>query len=424
MELDGVIVFATLAASVGLAFAVAAQDAGAGVAAASGSGAIRLETALTVVAVAAGFLALIVVPLPLGAVTQALIPPTAFEDANAFGVGVFSALLAACIVMVVATLLEQPVPGLLVGAAAFLASTLYWGQTDAFPGGALALALGATFLLPILAGGLSFLAFAAIKRFVHRGRSVRIGTRRALVLGVFLATVMLGALIAFGAGLDWDGPTGGGAFAWLAALAIVLGAGGVASFALGLWMVRRRSWPTDDARGAEAAFSRLTAATAIGLTAALSTFQLIVVAAPAAIVVAGFTEAGGDRILGGGTGSTLRADLLFLFPVLIGAILGILFFSQKTAAKLGEDLSEYTPTQSFSASIGTGASVATAALFGAPSTGAGAVLGGLIGAIWARDPKRIDIPIVLYALLAWIVATLSAVVLTLFFSLVSDALIL
>lgn len=427
IPLNDVLLFVCLASCMAMAFAIGAQDAAFGIAPAVGSGVLRLETALVLATVGAVVVSLALVPSGFAWLMDGLFPFEAFPSPRLAAVALFAGFLSTAIVLVVATLLGQPTPSLLVLGGALAGVVLSGAPVSAFPAAQLAVILGAVVGLPVVSGLIAFLAFRLYRSQIHFGRSVRRGARIMMPISAALVVLAVGAAVAFGFGLNWLESLRRGDIGFWAALAVVIGATGLTALTVWLAIARRRTWPGDDVRGAEIAYGRLTGASALALAGMGTAYQAVLAATPALLVVAWARQETGfgtvPVVADAAFGGDLRRDVLVLLPTLVGLVLGILFMGHRTIAAIGEDVSRLTPIQALSATLSSTIVFAGAGSAAVPVIGSPMTAGAVAGAGWARGRDRVSSRPLLFMLLTWAVALLSAGLLAAFLRLIGDALV-
>lgn len=399
-----------------LALATAANDTGAALATVFGSGTLAIGRGVifaTVVGVVVA--ALVGVPV-LADLAPALIPSgEGGLDQDLLG-ALYGALLAAAIVMMLATGFGLPVAALPVFAGALAAAMLTAGIGDGLE--FLLITLLAAFGLPLVTALVGWLAYLILRRRVfdyYRPRDrlrwlLPSATGLTVALGLGAVTVL--APTAGVAALPiWAQP-------WLAVPVIGLVGFLVAFVLVNQQLTKDPFWVGNDVAGANSAFRRLEVLGSVMLAVPVVAWQAVNLAAPVALIGAWFAGgSAGDLGLPGADGDWKR-DLIILIPTILAIGLGVFLLGHKTALTLGRDLAPLPAARGVAVNLAQMIGVIVVAATAMPLTAVHGMAGALVGSALAEKgggglKTRVWVKILVTWVFAPVVAALIAAVVVL-----------
>jgi PiT family inorganic phosphate transporter len=400
MTLELVVLVAALVGGLYMAWGIGANDVANAMGTSVGSGALTLLAAIMVAGVLEFAGAVLIGANVTQTISKGIVDTAMFEVTGPLGadgpmllaIGMLCALVAAASWLHLATHLGLPVStthsivGAVVGigVASFGIRGVEWGS--------LLQIVGSWVVSPLLGGGLAFLSFFAIRRYILNQNDVVKATNRATpYLVAVVVAVMVLSFIYKVLKNRADVPPA------VLALGAAIGAGivaGVLTFAMVRNLAPAPGMSAYDY--VERVFGVLQIATACFVAFAHGANDVANAVGPLAAVVtlyqAGFTTVAGEvgvplwvLVLGGG-----------------GIVLGLATMGYKVIATIGKEITEITPTRGFCAEFGAATTVLLASSLGLPISTTHTLVGAVIGVGFARGIGALNMRVIRNIANSWL----------------------
>jgi PiT family inorganic phosphate transporter len=401
MDLYDLFFLLSLAAGFLMAFNLGANDVANSMASAVGARAITVRQAVFIAGILNFVGAVFLGSHVTATVSKGIINPAGISDPQLILIGMFSALLAAALWVLIATLTGLPVSSTHSIVGAILGFGIVAGGPSVVQWSQLGGVVLSWFISPFFAAVVGFLIFSQIRRrvfmaenFIH---SARIWGPRWMALTMVLV----------GFSFLYKTPVGERmALAWYQSLVLVLALAGVVWLLSARMAARLAASVAESAEGVEAIFRKMQIFTSCYVALSQGANDVANAVGPIAAIYVLVKQ-----------GTLLaKADVpLWLLSLGgLGIALGICFLGHKVMATVGEKITTLTNTRGFAVDFAAATTVLVASKLGLPVSTTHAAVGAVTGVGLARGFRAVDFGvlgrIVVYWLLTVPIAALTSII--------------
>jgi len=340
-------------------------------------------------------------------IRKGIIDPAAIEGSPELLVyGMMSALLAAGIWLLVATMLGWPVStthtivGAIVGFAAVGISVdaVAWGKVGSI--------VSSWVVSPLLAGSMSFLLYMSVRRFIFGSKDPYLAAKRLVPVYMFMVGFIV-SMVTMVKGLKHVGLE-------VTFEQALLYASGVSLFltALGSLALTRIKRVSESAQHnvvtVERIFGVLMIFTACSMAFAHGSNDVANAIGPLA-AINGIVESGGII----GQKSAMPSWILFLGGA--GIVVGLATYGYKVIRTIGTQITELTPSSGFAAELAAATTVVLASGYSLPVSTTHTLVGGVLGVGLARGIAALNLRVVGTIFVSWLVTLPAGALLSIIF---------
>jgi len=398
MDIYDLFLYMSVGAGFLMAFNLGANDVANSMASAVGARAITVKQAVLIAGLLNFVGAVFMGSHVTATISKGIINPTAITDPKIMMIGMFAALLAAGLWVLVATLTSLPVSSTHSIVGAITGFGIVAGGPDVVNWLKMGGIVMSWIISPFLAAGIAFFIFSHIRKYILFKRQFISQAKRWAPIWVALTLFMicLSFLYKTPVGKQLD-------LHWTSALAIAV------VFALASWAVGRvfaNRIVINEEEGAEGV-ERIFRKMQIGTSCYVALSQGANDVANAIGPVAAIYLIAKEHVL------LPKADVPWPMLVLggLGIACGIGLLGHKVMATVGNKITTLTNTRGFAVDIGAASTVLVASNLGLPVSTTHAAVGGVVGVGLARGFRSVDFRVLLRIVAYW-VATVPIAALT------------
>jgi len=398
MDIYDLFFYMSLGAGFLMAFNLGANDVANSMASAVGARAITVRQAVLIAGVLNFVGAVLLGSHVTATISKGIINPGAIADPKLIMIGMFAALLAAAVWVLVATLTSLPVSSThsIVGAITGFGmvaggpSVVNWAKM-----GGIVLSW---IISPFFAATIAYLVFTHIRRFILYKTHFVLQVRRWAPFWVAVTIVLIALSFLYktpagkSLGISW--------YASLALAAVLA----VLTYAVSRFFVSRLILNEEEgAEGVERVFRKMQVGTSCYVALSQGANDVANAIGPVAAI---YLIAKEHQLLA-------KADVPMSMLILggLGIAIGIALLGHKVMATVGEKITTLTNTRGFAVDFGAASTVLIASNLGLPVSTTHAAVGGVVGVGLARGFKAVDFRVLLRIVAYW-VATVPIAALT------------
>jgi len=398
MDIYDLFFYMSLGAGFLMAFNLGANDVANSMASAVGARAITVRQAVLIAGVLNFVGAVLLGSHVTATISKGIINPGAISDPKLIMIGMFAALLAAAVWVLVATLTSLPVSSThsIVGAITGFGmvaggpSVVNWAKM-----GGIVLSW---IISPFFAATIAYLVFTHIRRFILYKTHFVLQVRRWAPFWVAVTIVLIALSFLY------KTPAGKSlGFPWYASLALA-GVLAALTYAVSRFFVSRLILDEEEgAEGVERVFRKMQVGTSCYVALSQGANDVANAIGPVAAI---YLIAKEHQLLA-------KAEVPMSMLILggLGIAVGIALLGHKVMATVGEKITTLTNTRGFAVDFGAASTVLIASNLGLPVSTTHAAVGGVVGVGLARGFKAVDFRVLLRIVAYW-VATVPIAALT------------
>ena len=398
MDIYDLFFYLSLGAGFLMAFNLGANDVANSMASAVGARAITVRQAVFIASILNFVGAVVLGSHVTSTISKGIINPAAITDPKLIMIGMFAALLAAGIWVLVATLTSLPVSSTHSIVGAIMGFGLVAGGPDVVNWLKMGGIVMSWIISPFLAAGIAFFIFSHIRKYILFKRHFIIQAKRWAPIWVALALFMISLSFLY------KTPIGKNLHLhWSVSLMIAVGFAFVA-WAVGRILVSRIVIDEEEgAEGVERIFRKMQIGTSCYVALSQGANDVANAIGPVAAI---YLIAKEHQLLA-------KADVPLSMLVLggFGIAVGISVLGHKVMATVGTKITTLTNTRGFAVDIGAASTVLVASNLGLPVSTTHAAVGGVVGVGLARGFQAVDFR-VLFRIVAYWIATVPIAALT------------
>ena len=394
-----------------MAWGVGANDVANAMGTSVGSGALTIKQAIFIAMVFEFLGAYLAGGEVTSTVRKGIIDPAVMETTPHLLVyGMLSALLAAGVWLVIASILGWPVStthsivGAIVGFAAVGISTdiVAWGKVGTI--------VGSWVVSPVLAGSLSFLLFKSVQWLIFNKANPEQAARRYIPVYMFLVGFLI-SMVTMVKGLKHVLKDSGLKLSYFENIGIAFVMGLIVT-GIGLYFLRRvdtSEAPDPDNRFAnvEKVFAVLMIFTACSMAFAHGSNDVANAVGPLAAIV--------NVVKSGAITSQSSMPSWVLLLGGLGIVVGLATYGYRVIATIGRKITELTPSRGFAAELGAAGTVVFASGMGLPISTTHTLVGAVLGVGLARGIGALNLGVIGSIFMSWIVTLPAGAGLAIFF---------
>lgn len=369
-----------------MAMAIGANDVANSMATAVGAKAITIKQAIFIAAILEFSGAFFFGKMVTETIRKGIIRPDAIADSNAMLLGAFSALIAACLWIFIATAFELPVStthsivgGMAgFGIAAAGLKAVYWGK--------MAFIVASWFVSPFLGGFLSFLVFTFISRTILRKKRPFAAAKRNAPILIGL-TFLIVTLMFISKALHYEGSL-------LLPFSLALNTAflaGIVSFIT----LRKKKVKGNRYLAVEEIFRKLQIMTSCYVSLAHGANDVANAIGPLAAIYAIAKY--------GNIAQKVAVPKTLLALGGIGIALGVAIWGHKVMKTVGSKITELNNTRGFSIDFSTATTVFIASALGLPISSTHTVVGAVVGVGYARGVDAVNLEVIKQIVISWFI---------------------
>lgn len=389
MDIYDLFLYMSLGAGFLMAFNLGANDVANSMASAVGARAITVKQAIFIASILNFVGAVFLGSQVTSTISKGIINPAAITDPKLIMIGMFAALLAAGIWVLVATLTSLPVSSTHSIVGAITGFGLVAGGMDVVNWIKMGGIVMSWVISPFLAAGIAFFIFSHIRKHILFKKHFILQAKRWAPVWVALALVMISLSFLYktpvGKGLELH---------WSMSL-LVAGAIGVFAWLLGRIFVSRIVIDEEEgAEGVERIFRKMQVGTSCYVALSQGANDVANAIGPVAAI---YLIAKEHQLLA-------KADVPMSMLVLggFGIAVGISLLGHKVMKTVGTKITTLTNTRGFSVDIGAASTVLVASNLGLPVSTTHAAVGGVVGVGLARGFHAVDFRVLLRIVAYWV----------------------
>ena len=369
-----------------MAMAIGANDVANSMATAVGAKAITIKQAVFIAAILEFSGAFFFGKMVTETIQKGIVKSDAVADSHALLLGAFSALIAACLWIVIATAFELPVStthsivgGMIgFGIAAASLKAIYWRK--------IAFIVASWFISPFLGGLLAFLVFTYIsKTILRKKRPYAAARRHAPVL--IAVTFLIIVLMFISKALRYQG-------SFLLPLSLALNIAFVTGI-LSFIRLRKKKITGNRYFAVEEIFKKLQIMTSCYVSFAHGANDVANAIGPIAAIY--------GIVQYGNLAESVTVPKSFLALGGLGIALGVLVWGHKVMKTIGSKITELNNTRGFSIDFSTATTVLVASALGLPISSTHTVVGAVVGVGYARGVGAINLEIIKQIVISWLI---------------------
>ncbi|WP_045857443.1 inorganic phosphate transporter [Teredinibacter purpureus] len=382
-----------------MAWGVGANDVANAMGTSVGSGALTIKQAIFIAMIFEFLGAYLAGGEVTSTVRKGIIDPAVMEGSPHLLVfGMLSALLAAGVWLVIASILGWPVStthsivGAIIGFAAVGISSdiVEWGKVGTI--------VASWVVSPVLAGTLSFLLFKSVQWLIFGSPNPEAAARKYIPIYMFLVGFLI-AMVTMLKGLKHVLKDTGMQLSYLENIGIAVILGLIVS-AFGLYLLRRVDTsgevdPDNRFEHVEKVFAVLMIFTACSMAFAHGSNDVANAVGPLAAIV-GVIKSGAVE-----TSSAMPGWVLLLGG--LGIVVGLATYGYKVIATIGRKITELTPSRGFAAELGAAGTVVFASGMGLPISTTHTLVGAVLGVGLARGIGALNLGVIGSIFMSWVI---------------------
>ncbi|WP_419786826.1 inorganic phosphate transporter [Pseudodesulfovibrio sp.] len=398
MDIYDLFFYLSLGAGFLMAFNLGANDVANSMASAVGARAISVRQAVFIAGILNFVGAVLLGSHVTATISKGIINPAAIPDPKLMMIGMFAALLAAAVWVLVATLTSLPVSSTHSIVGAITGFGLVAGGPSVVNWAKMGGIVLSWVISPFFAATIAYLVFTQIRRVILYKRHFVLQVRRwaPFWVAVTVALVSLSFLYKTPVGKSLAMP-------WVASLGLTALLA-VATYAISRHFITKMILDEEEgAEGVERVFRKMQVGTSCYVALSQGANDVANAIGPVAAI---YVIAKEHQLLA-------KADvpLSMLFLGGIGIAIGIALLGHKVMATVGEKITTLTNTRGFAVDFGAASTVLIASNMGLPVSTTHAAVGGVVGVGLARGFKAVDFRVLLRIVAYW-VATVPIAALT------------
>jgi len=398
MDIYDLFFYLSLGAGFLMAFNLGANDVANSMASAVGARAITVRQAVIIAGILNFVGAVLLGSHVTATISKGIINPGAITDPKLLMIGMFAALLAAAIWVLVATLTSLPVSSTHSIVGAIMGFGMVAGGPSVVNWGKMGGIVLSWIISPFFAATIAYLVFSHIRRFILYKREFVLQVRRWAPFWVSVTVVLIALSFLYktpaGQSLGWHWSASVGVAGVLAALTYVVSRYKVSRLILD---------PEEGAEGVERVFRKMQVGTSCYVALSQGANDVANAIGPVAAI---YLIAKEHQLL-----SKAEVPMSMLILGGLGIAIGIALLGHKVMATVGEKITTLTNTRGFAVDFGAASTVLVASNLGLPVSTTHAAVGGVVGVGLARGFKAVDFRVLLRIVAYW-VATVPIAALT------------
>ncbi len=389
MEFFDIIFYLSMAAGLLMAFSLGANDLANAMATAVGSGALNVRQAVLIAAPLTFAGAVLLGAHVTATITRGVVNPEHIADPKLMVLGMFAALLAASLWVLLASLASLPVSTTHSIIGSILGFGLVAGGPDVVNWMILLIVVLSWLISPLFAGAIAFLIFSHIRKFIFYQKYFLQQARVWAPRWIGLTVLILGFSLVFKTPL-------GDAIDVNAAAAVLM----VLGLAVFFWLVFRSlinrftRHMEQNVENVEGIFRRLQIMTSSYVAFSLGANDVANAVGPVAVIF----------IIARQHAFVEEADIPLFLLIFggLGIAAGIALLGSRVIRTVGTRITTLTNTRGFSVNYGAATAVLVASMLGMPVSTTHACVGGVTGVGLARGFSAIDLRVLIRIVSYWV----------------------
>ena len=398
MDIYDLFFYLSLGAGFLMAFNLGANDVANSMASAVGARAITVRQAVFIAGILNFVGAVLLGSHVTATISKGIINPAAITDPKLLMIGMFAALLAAAVWVLLATLTSLPVSSTHSIVGAIMGFGLVAGGPSVVNWAKMGGIVLSWIISPFFAAAIAYLVFSHIRRYILYKREFVLQVRRWAPFWISVTVILIALSFLYktpaGKSLGWH---------WSVSLLLAGGLAVLTYFGSRFQISRLIIDPEEGAEGVERVFRKMQVGTSCYVALSQGANDVANAIGPVAAI---YLIAKEHQLLA-------KAEVPMSMLILggLGIAIGIALLGHKVMATVGEKITTLTNTRGFAVDFGAASTVLVASNMGLPVSTTHAAVGGVVGVGLARGFKAVDFRVLLRIVAYW-VATVPIAALT------------